>query len=90
MCEMHTQLMSKAVHTYMYTPIRYTRTPPSLPKLPCIVLRCDALVGDCRVHDRDAKYYANGEDAYEMRLTFNKDKKKEDEKKKGKGKESEQ
>jgi hypothetical protein len=26
----------------------------------------------CRIHDREAKYYANGEDAYEMRNYFGK------------------
>ena len=35
----------------------------------------------CRIHDTDLKYYANGEDAYEMRKYF------KEKKGKGKGKE---
>lgn len=37
----------------------------------------------CRIHDREAKYYANGEDAYEMRKYFKDPKTKKGDKKKG-------
>ncbi len=42
----------------------------------CVGPRADGAL-TCRIHDTDLKYYANGEDAYEMRKFFKERKKKE-------------